>query len=358
MNILITGGAGFIGSHLAEELLKRGHNVCALDNLSTGSAKNIQHLLENERFTFDRCSILDRFATERHVAEADVIYHLAAAVGVKYIVENPLMAIQFNIHGTEVILELASKWRQKVMIASTSEIYGKNEAVPYKEDGDRMMGSTTIARWSYACTKALDEFMALAYHREQEVPVIIARFFNICGPRQTGQYGMVVPRFVSNALLDEPIMVHGDGTQSRCFTYVKDAVKAVTTLMETEEAVGEIFNIGSTREIQIRDLAQRVIELTNSNSEIKYVPYKDVYGEGFEDMKRRVPDISKIRDLIGWQPETGLDDLLQKVINHEISNMELAVAQGLSGQKPSAYSEIRQLWKSRHDTGVIPVLKL
>ena len=334
MNVLITGGAGFIGSYLAEDLLKRGDSVCALDSLSTGSSTNIQHLLKDERFTFAHCSILDRFSTERYVAEADVIYHLAAAVGVKYIMENPLMAIQLNVHGTEVILELASKWRRKVMIASTSEVYGKNGMLPYREDGDRMMGPTTIARWSYACTKSLDEFMALAYLKEQEVPVVIARFFNICGPRQTGQYGMVVPRFIKSALLNEPIIVHGDGTQSRCFTYVKDAVSAVVTLMETEEAVGEVFNIGSTREIQIRDLARRVIELTCSDSEIDYVPYKDVYGEGFEDVERRVPDISKIRDLIDWRPETKLDELLQKIINHERSNMELTVAEELSGEQP------------------------
>ena len=324
MNILITGGAGFIGSHLAEELLERGDSVCVLDDLSTGSPTNIQHLMEDERFTFARCSILDRFSTEQYVAESDVIYHLAAAVGVKYIMENPLKAIQFNVHGTEVILELASKWRQKVMIASTSEVYGKNGAVPYREDGDRLMGATTIARWSYACTKALDEFMSLAYFKEQEVPVVIVRFFNICGPRQTGQYGMVIPRFVRSALLDEPIVVHGDGTQSRCFTYVKDAIKAVTTLMETEEATGEILNIGSTNEVRIRDLAQKVIELTGSSSGIDYVPYKDVYGADFEDMKRRVPDISKIRDLIGWQPEMELDELLQEIIEYEELKLDMA----------------------------------
>ena len=323
MNVLITGGAGFIGSHLAEEMLERGDRVCVLDNMSTGSPANIQHLLDNDRFTFARCNILDKFSTERYVAESDVIYHLAAAVGVKYIMENPLKAIQFNVHGTEVILELASKWKQKVMIASTSEVYGKNGELPYREDGDRVMGATTASRWSYACTKALDEFMALAYHKEQEVPIVIIRFFNICGPRQTGQYGMVIPRFVRRALLDEPIMVHGDGTQSRCFTYVKDAIRAVTTLMDTEEAIGEIFNVGNTWEIQIRDLAHKVIELTGSDSHIEYVPYKDVYGEGFEDMKRRVPDISKIHNMIGWRPEMELDELLQKVIEYEKSSMEL-----------------------------------
>ncbi len=340
MKVLITGGAGFIGSHLAEELLKKGDNVCVLDDLSTGDPVNIQHLLDNKRFSFAHCSVLDRFATERYVLESDVIYHLAAAVGVKYIMENPLKAIQFNVHGTEVILELASKWGQKVMIASTSEVYGKNGMVPYREDGDRLMGATTTARWSYACTKALDEFMALAYFKEQKVPIVIARFFNICGPRQTGQYGMVIPRFVRSALYDEPIMVHGDGTQSRCFTYVKDAVKAAIALMETEEAVGEIFNVGSTNEIQIRDLAKKVIKLTCSESRIEYIPYRDVYGEG--DMKRRVPDISKIRNLIGWQPEMGLDELLQKVIEYEKSNAEVKVASSdwafrdLSSLRPAA----------------------
>jgi len=340
MNVLITGGAGFIGSHLAEELLRKGDDVCVLDDLSTGNPANIQHLLENERFSFNHCSILDRFSTERYIAESDVIYHLAAAVGVKYIIENPLRAIQSNVHGTEVVLELASKWRQKVMIASTSEVYGKNGMVPYREDGDRLMGSTTVTRWSYACTKALDEFMALAYFREQQVPVVIVRLFNTCGPRQTGQYGMVIPRFVRKALSGEPILVHGDGTQSRCFTYVKDAVRAITTLMEAEEAFGEVFNVGSTQEIQIRDLAKKVIELTGSNSVIKYVPYEDVYGEGFEDMKRRVPDISKIRNLIGWEPQIGLDELLRQVIEYERSVMESKVAPGKEVSESPGYRPV------------------
>lgn len=339
MNVLITGGAGFIGSHLAVELLKQGHNVCALDDLSTGNFGNIQHLLGNEKFSFERCSVLDRFSTERFVREADVVYHLAAAVGVKYIMENPLKAIQFNIHGTEVILELASKWGKKVMIASSSEVYGKNGKIPYREDGDRLMGATTIARWSYACTKALDEFMALAYHKEQDVPVVIIRFFNICGPGQTGQYGMVIPRFVRNALLNEPITVHGDGTQSRCFTYVKDAVTATINLMETEDAIGEIFNVGSTNEIQIRDLAQKVVELTCSSSRIEYLPYQHVYGEGFEDMKRRVPDITKINNLIGWQSEMGLDELLQEVIEYEKAAM---ASEGGELQKSPGYRPMVQ----------------
>lgn len=317
MRILITGGAGFIGSHLADELIKRGDRVCLIDDLSTGRLENIEHLLGDGRCSFVHCSVLDRFSVEEFVKECDVIYHLAAAVGVKYVIENPLKAIRFNVHGTEMILELASKWRKKVMIASTSEVYGKDGAVPYREDGDRLMGATTTARWSYACTKALDEFMALAYSREQKVPVVIVRFFNTCGPRQTGQYGMVIPRFVRNALMGEPLMVHGDGTQTRCFTYVGDVVRAITTLMETEEAVGEIFNVGSTEEIQIRQLAKKVIELTGSSSTIKYISYEEAYGEGFEDMKRRVPDITKIHNLIGWKPEVRLDELLQKVIEYE-----------------------------------------
>jgi UDP-glucose 4-epimerase len=317
MNALITGGAGFIGSHLAEGLLKRGDNVYAIDNLSTGNYGNIKHLLENERFTFVQGSILDKYQTERIVRKVDVIYHFAAAVGVKYIMDNPLASIQCNIHGTESVLELASKWRCKVLIASTSEVYGKNGSFPYKEDGDFLMGATTTTRWSYACTKALDEFLALAYHKEQEVPIVIARFFNVCGPKQTGQYGMVIPRFVKNALSASPLEVYGDGSQSRCFAYVGDVIEAVITLIDTEEAIGQIFNIGCNCEIKIKDLAQKVIDLTGSASEIKYIPYKDVYGEAFEDMMRRVPDISKIRKFIGWEPKVGLDELLLKVMEYE-----------------------------------------
>jgi len=317
MNVLITGGAGFIGSHLAEELIRRGNKVCVVDDLSTGNLDNIQHLQGNGRLSLVFGSVLDRYLMERLVEESDVIYHLAAAVGVKYIMEHPLKAIQTNVHGTEMILELASKRKQKLMLASTSEVYGKDGGVPYKESGNRLMGATTTSRWSYACTKALDEFMALAYFKEREVPVVIARFFNTCGPKQAGQYGMVIPRFVRNALLGKPIVVYGDGTQTRCFTYIGDVVRAVITLMETEEAIGEVFNVGNTQEIQISELAQKVVELTGSSSKIEYMSYKDAYGEGFEDMQRRVPDISKIRNLIGWQPEVNLDELLQKVIAYE-----------------------------------------
>jgi len=317
MNVLITGGAGFIGSHLAEELIRRGNRVCAVDNFSTGNPENIQHLQENGRFSLVHGSILDKDLMKRLVEESDVIYHFAAAVGVKYIMRHPLKSIQTNVHGTEMILELASKRKQKVVLASTSEVYGKDGGVPYKEGGDRLMGATTTSRWSYACTKALDEFLAFAYFEERKVPVLVIRFFNTCGPRQTGQYGMVIPRFVRNALLGSPLVVYGDGTQTRCFTYIGDAVRALITLMETEDAIGEIFNVGSTQEIQIHELAKKVIELTNSSSKIKYISYEDAYGKGFEDMKRRVPDISKIRNLIGWQPEVDLDELLQKVIAYE-----------------------------------------
>jgi len=317
MNVLITGGAGFIGSHLAEELIRRGNTVCVVDDISTGSLENVKHLQRNGRFSLVLGSILDKHLMGKLVEASDIIYHLAAAVGVKYIMEHPLKAIQINVHGTELILELASKRKQKVMLASTSEVYGKDRGVPYKESGNRLMGATTTSRWSYACTKALDEFMALAYFKERKVPVVIVRFFNTCGPRQTGQYGMVIPRFVRNALLGKPLVVYGDGTQTRCFTYVGDVVRAVITLMETEEAIGEVFNIGSTQEIQIRKLAQKVIELAGSSSKIEYMSYEDAYGEGFEDMKRRVPDISKIRNLIGWQPEVDLDELLQKIVAYE-----------------------------------------
>ncbi len=317
LNCLVTGGAGFIGSHLAEELIKEGNNVSAIDDLSTGRLENIKHLLSNKRFSLVNGSVLDKNLMKKLVGESDVIYHLAAAVGVKYIIENPLKAIQTNVHGTETVLELASERKQKVMIASSSEVYGKDGGVPYKENGDRLMGATTTSRWSYACTKALDEFTALAYFRERGVPVVIVRFFNTCGPRQTGQYGMVIPRFVRNALLGKPIVVYGDGSQTRCFTYVGDAVRAVSILMGSDKAIGEVFNVGSIQEIEIRELARKVIELTCSSSRIEFMSYKEAYGEGFEDMKRRVPDITKIRSLIGWYPEVNLDELLQKVIAYE-----------------------------------------
>lgn len=314
MRALITGGAGFIGSHLAEELLKRGYSVCIFDDLSTGYFENIKHLLASKKFSFVRGSILDRLSMAGLIEQSDIVFHLAAVVGVKYVMNDPLKAFEVNIRGTEIILELVNKRKQKIIIASSSEVYGKNECIPFKEEGDLLISSPSVTRWSYACTKILDEFMALSYHVKNELPVVIVRFFNICGPRQTGAYGMVIPNFVSCALAGEQLIVHGDGSQRRCFTDVYSTIKAIISLSETKDAVGKIFNIGSTDEIEIRELANKIIKMTNSNSEIKYVSYKEVYGEGFEDIKRRVPDISKISNLINWKPQMCLDKLLEKVI--------------------------------------------
>jgi len=294
--------------------LQKGNKVYGIDNFATGSMQNLAHILGHERMTFVNGDILNRELMAELISEVDIIYHLAAAVGVKYIIENTLKAIQTNIYGTDTVLELAAMDKKKVMIASSSEVYGKNGKVPYREDGDRLLGPTTLARWSYACAKTLDEFMSLAYFKEQGLPVVIVRFFNTCGPRQTGKYGMVIPRFVKNALMGIPLIVHGDGTQTRCFTYVGDAIRAITTLMETEEAVGEIFNVGNIEEIQIIDLARKIIELTGSSSEIQCISYEEAFGEGFVDMKRRVPDISKVSNLIGWRPEVDLDKLLKMII--------------------------------------------
>lgn len=324
MRVLVTGGAGFIGSYLVEKLLENGDTVCAVDDVSTGNLKNIKHLLDNSNFELVIGSVLDKQLMEDLIDKSDVIYHLAAAVGVKYVMENSLKSIKINIHGTETVLDLASKNKQKVFIASTSEIYGKNGCVPYNEDSDRLMGSTKAFRWSYACTKTLDEFMALAYYYEMGLPIVIARFFNTCGPKQTGQYGMVIPRFVRNALLNEPLTVYGDGTQSRCFTYVGDAVDAIVSLMNCDEAIGDVFNVGNTQEIQIRELAQKIIDMTGSSSEIVYIPYENVFGKKFEDMKRRVPDITKIRNIIGWEPKVNLDQLLHKVIDYERSQLDIS----------------------------------
>ncbi len=321
MRALITGGAGFVGGHLAEALLKRGDTVYVIDDLSTGSIENIEALKEDRRFHY----VIDSVMNERVVAElidrVDVVFHLAAAVGVRLIVESPVNTIETNVHGTELVLKLANKKKKKVLVASTSEVYGKSNAVPFHEESDLVMGATHKGRWSYACSKALDEFLALAYHKEKRLPVVIVRLFNTVGPRQTGRYGMVIPNFVKQALLGHPITVYGDGTQSRCFTYVGDVVNALIALVEHEGAVGQVFNVGNdSREISILELAQKVKERTQSSSEIKIVPYDQAYEAGFEDMPRRVPDLTKIRALVGYEPKVDLDEILDHVIAYFTSD--------------------------------------
>ena len=314
---MITGGAGFIGSHLADAYLQRECDVYVIDDLSTGKIENIQHLKGNKRFHYTIESVHNQPVTAELVDQCDVIFHLAAAVGVKLIVESPVRTIETNVRGTEVVLSLANKKKKKVLIASTSEVYGLSTDVPFREDGNLVMGATTKGRWSYACSKAIDEFLALAYWREKKLPTIIVRLFNTVGPRQTGQYGMVIPTFVKQALAGRPITVYGDGKQSRCFGYVGDIVGALIGLMEKDEAVGQVFNIGSNQEITILDLARRVKELTQSSSEIVFVPYDEAYEEGFEDMPRRVPDISKVGDLVGFRPQMNLDGILKSVIDYQ-----------------------------------------
>ena len=315
MRILITGGAGFIGSHLSDAYLQRGDEVFIIDDLSTGSIENIRHLKEHPRFHYTIENVHNQPVTAELVDQCDVIFHLAAAVGVKLIVESPVRTIETNVHGTEVVLSLANKKKKKVLIASTSEVYGLSTEVPFREDGNLVMGATTKGRWSYACSKAIDEFLALAYWREKKLPTIVVRLFNTVGPRQTGQYGMVIPTFVKQALSGRPITVFGDGKQSRCFGYVGDVVGALMKLMDDESAVGEVFNIGSNQEISIIDLARKVKELTNSESEIVLVPYDEAYEEGFEDMPRRIPDISKVNAQVGFQPEMSLEGILKSVID-------------------------------------------
>jgi len=317
---LITGGAGFIGSHLAERLLQRGHEVGIIDNLSTGSIENIFHLKSAPGFSY----VIDTIDNEPLLAEwidrSDVVFHLAAAVGVKLIVERPVHTIETNVHGTEVVLKHANKKKKLVVLASTSEVYGKSTDVPFREGADLVLGATVKHRWAYACSKLLDEFLALAYWKERKLPVVIVRLFNTVGPRQTGQYGMVLPTFVRQALGGQPITVFGDGRQSRSFTYVGDVVDALITLVAEPGAVGEVFNIGNTQEVSIRELAERVKQLACSDAPIQYVPYDQAYEAGFEDMPRRVPDISKIKALIGFQPKLELDDIIRSVIEYTRSN--------------------------------------
>ncbi len=313
MRYLITGGAGFIGSHLAERLLEEGEHVVLLDNLSTGSMENIRHLKSSGRLDYHLDGIENRQVLAELVDDADVIVHLAAAVGVKLIVESPVRTIETNVNGTQMILEAANKKKKLVLIASTSEVYGKNTCVPFHEDADLVLGATTKGRWSYAASKALDEFLALSYWKEKKQPVIVVRFFNTVGPRQTGRYGMVLPNFVNRALHQEPIEVYGDGQQSRCFCDVRDTVEALLRLIPLDHAVGEVINIGNTEEVTIENLAKIVKHRTGSASPIHFVPYDKAYEPGFEDMMRRVPSIDKLHAMTGFRPQTSLADIIDRV---------------------------------------------
>lgn len=317
MKILITGGAGFIGSHFAELSLASGHEVFVIDDLSTGSIENIEHLKPNPHFHYYLDTITNRQLLRELVDKCDMVVHLAAAVGVQLIVESPVNTIETNIYGTELVLQFANLKKKRVLLASTSEVYGKSAKERFSEDDDLVMGATTKGRWSYACSKAIDEFLALAYWKERKLPVTVVRLFNTIGPRQTGRYGMVVPRFVRAALRNEPIHVYGTGQQTRCFTNVADVVHALSLLLQTERSVGEIFNIGGTEQISIDALAQKIKQMTNSQSEIVYIPYEEAYAEGFEDMLRRMPDVSKLQRYIGFAPTTTLDAMLQDVIHWE-----------------------------------------
>jgi UDP-glucose 4-epimerase len=323
MKALLTGGAGFVGSHLAEALLNQGHSVVVLDDLSTGSMDNIVPFKSHPRFEYVIDSVMNEALVAELVDRADVVYHLAAAVGVKLIVEEPVRTIETNVHGTEVVLKHAAKKSKLVVVFSTSEVYGKSSAVPFREDADLVSGPTTKHRWAYACSKALDEFLALAYFKERKLPVIVVRLFNTVGPRQTGRYGMVIPNFVSQALAGDPITVFGDGTQTRSFTFVGDVVGALVTLVQTPRAVGEVFNIGNAEEISILALAERVKALAGSASPVTFVSYEDAYEAGFEDMPRRVPDLGKIAAAIGYEPRVGLDEILTRVIAHMRTSPDL-----------------------------------
>ena len=314
MRYLITGGAGFIGSHLAETLLSRGDTVLIIDDLSTGSVENIRHLKKCDRFHYVFDSISNKHLLAELVDESDVVFHLAAAVGVRLIVESPVRTLETNVYGTQLVLDAASKKKKLVVTASTSEVYGKSDKVPFHEDADLVLGATTKGRWSYAASKALDEFLALSYWKEKKQPVIVARFFNTVGPRQTGRYGMVLPSFVRQALEGAPITVFGTGKQSRCFCDVRDTVEAVLRLIATESAVGEVVNIGTDHEISIEALAHRVKQRTNSSSPVHYIPYDQAYEHGFEDMHRRVPALEKLERLVSFRPATGLDEIIDRVV--------------------------------------------
>jgi UDP-glucose 4-epimerase len=321
MKALITGGAGFVGSHLAEALIERGDEVFVIDNLATGSIENIEHLKPHASFHYAIESILNEPVLAELVDRVDVVFHLAAAVGVRLIVESPVNTIETNVHGTEMVLKLANKKRKKVLLTSTSEVYGKASKVPFGEEDDLVMGPTAKGRWSYACSKAIDEFLGLAYHKEKRLPVVVARLFNTVGPRQTGRYGMVIPSFVKQALLGHPLTVFGDGTQRRCFAYVTDVVGQLVRLAEEPAAVGGVFNVGNDREeLTILELAKRVKARTGSGSQVVLVPYERAYEEGFEDMLRRVPDLGRLRALTGYEPKVALDEILDRIIAYFTSD--------------------------------------
>jgi nucleoside-diphosphate-sugar epimerase len=322
VRFLITGGAGFIGSHLAERLLSRGDRVVLLDNLSTGSMDNIRHLKSFPLMAYHLDNIENRQLVAELVDDADAVIHLAAAVGVKLIVESPVRTIETNVNGTQMILEAAAKKRKLVVTASTSEVYGKSTNIPFREDSDLVLGPTTKGRWSYAASKALDEFLALSYWKEKKLPVIVVRFFNTVGPRQTGRYGMVLPNFVKSALDNTPISIYGDGKQSRCFCDVRDTVESLLRLIDTPRAVGEVVNIGNTEEISIEGLAQRVKQRTNSNSTIEFIPYDQAYEPGFEDMMRRVPSVDKLHSITGFRPQTPLNEIIDRVTAYFQSKSE------------------------------------
>jgi UDP-glucose 4-epimerase len=333
MKYLITGGCGFVGSHLADYLVAAGYNVLALDNLATGSYHNIAHLDGHPRFQFLFGSVLDPDVVADAIHECDGVFHLASAVGVKLIMERPVETIETIFQGTDTVLRFAARYRKRVLITSTSEVYGKSEAVPFREDGDRLEGPTTKHRWAYACAKALDEFLVLAHWKQSRLPVIVTRLFNTVGPRQTGQYGMVIPTFIQRALANEPIEVHGDGLQRRCFGHVLDVVEALSALMHCSLAFGEVVNVGSQEEITILDLATRIIIATGSQSELRLIPYSQAYGEGFEDMQRRVPALEKVWDLIRWRPRRQLEEILNDMIRHQRGDPP---APGLKANRPAS----------------------
>lgn len=313
MKTLITGGAGFVGSHLADRLIGEGHEITVIDDLSTGRYQNVAHLEGHDRFRLIIDTVLNQSLMEELIRESDRVYHMASAVGVKLIMERPVRTIETIFKGTDVVLDFCSRYRKRVLIPSTSEVYGKGISVPFQEDDDLLTGATNKHRWAYACAKTLDEFLALAHWKETRLPVVVVRLFNTVGPRQTGQYGMVVPRFVKAAMDNEPITVHGDGSQSRCFGHVADIVDGLVKTLENTDCFGEVINLGNSEETTIKSLAEKAIEMTGSSSEIRYIPYEEVYGEGFEDMQRRVPSLEKAARLIGYKPTRTLDDIINDV---------------------------------------------